>query len=985
MQFFKQLGSLVRMIATAGLLALTLLGLSTTAHAVTASQTFVSNSFPDFVGQAVSLSISVVGVAGTPTGIVTIDFGDGSATQQLALTNGAAATSHTFASAGFFNVTTTYGGDATYGTSQSIIAVQALQLIPTGSLTSSANPSTTGQLVTLTATLGGAGGPATGTVTIDFGDGTTAPVTLVNGVAAADHTYAGAGTYTVFALYPGDPTYSLHNMTLTQNVTAPLAASTTALTTSPNPSNINQSVTFTATVTGTAGTPTGTVTFSFGDGTTAPGTLAGGVASVTHSYTTAGSFTAGASYGGDGAFATSTAPAVTQNVGKSASTTALTTSPNPSNINQPVTFTATVTGTAGTPTGTVTFSFGDGTTAPGTLAAGVATVSHSYTAAGSFSAGASYGGDTNFATSSVAAITQNVGKTATTTALAASPNPANINQPVTFTATVTGTAGTPTGTVTFSFGDGTTAPGTLAGGVATVSHSYTAAGSFTAGASYGGDTSFATSSAAALTQNVGKTATTTTLSSSLNPSALGQSVSFTATVSGASPTGTVTFKDGATVLGTVALSGGIARFATAALTQGNHVITASYGGDIGFAASTSASLTEVVGTPADSVNLRSLQQRVGPMVGQISGQSIEGAIDSAIGEAFSGNGPPVSPSGSGIRFNFAADLEAQGAASAASPASDPFAGAFAGNRREGEPRPASSSRFNDAFGALGYAAPGKGAPARAGESPDWYGWAEVSGATLSRWGTLAPVSGSSALYGDQINVLAGVTRRLTPDFVAGVLGGYETFDYRSDAVQGRLKGDGWTLGSYLGWRFAQHVRFDAAVAYSGIGYDGTAGTAAGTFGGHRWLASGGLTGSYETYGLHIEPSARIYALWEREDAYTDSLGTLQGDRTFATGRASGGVKLSYPAAWDSGVKIAPYAGLFGDYYFNRDNAAATATLAAVPIPLVLDGWSARATAGIVASLASGAQLEVGGERSGIGGNFAIWTYRARASIPFGAR
>ena len=92
----------------------------------------------------------------------------------------------------------------------------------------------------------------------------------------------------------------------------------------------------------------------------------------------------------------------------------------------------------------------------------------------------------------------------------------------------------------------------------------------------------------------------------------------------------------------------------------------------------------------------------------------------------------------------------------------------------------------------------------------------------------------------QVNLLAGSTRRLLPNFLVGVLGGYETFDYRSDALQGRLKGDGWTVGSYLGWMITQNIRFDAAVAYSGIGYDGTAGTAAGSFAGHRWLVSGGL-------------------------------------------------------------------------------------------------------------------------------------------------
>ena len=74
--------------------------------------------------------------------------------------------------------------------------------------------------------------------------------------------------------------------------------------------------------------------------------------------------------------------------------------------------------------------------------------------------------------------------------------------------------------------------------------------------------------------------TTTTLASSLNPSMLGDSVTFTATVSPAAANGTVTFMEGAATLGTNALSGGAATFATAALSGGLHTLTAVYGGDI---------------------------------------------------------------------------------------------------------------------------------------------------------------------------------------------------------------------------------------------------------------------------------------------------------------------------------------------------------------------------------------------------------------------
>src|SRR5258708_19006254 len=88
-------------------------------------------------------------------------------------------------------------------------------------------------------------------------------------------------------------------------------------------------------------------------------------------------------------------------------------------------------------------------------------------------------------------------------------------------------------------------------------------------------------------QGANKADTTTTVTSSQNPSTLGQPVTFTATVSAVAPgsgtpTGTVTFLDGGSPIGTGTLSGGVATFTTSALAQGNHTITTSYGGDGNF-------------------------------------------------------------------------------------------------------------------------------------------------------------------------------------------------------------------------------------------------------------------------------------------------------------------------------------------------------------------------------------------------------------------
>jgi hypothetical protein len=93
------------------------------------------------------------------------------------------------------------------------------------------------------------------------------------------------------------------------------------------------------------------------------------------------------------------------------------------------------------------------------------------------------------------------------------------------------------------------------------------------------------------TQIVNAVASATALTSSLNPSLVGQSVTFTATVSPATqtsiiPTGMVTFMDGTTTLGTGTLTNGVAMLTTSALTAATHTISAVYRGDSIFATST---------------------------------------------------------------------------------------------------------------------------------------------------------------------------------------------------------------------------------------------------------------------------------------------------------------------------------------------------------------------------------------------------------------
>ncbi len=99
-----------------------------------------------------------------------------------------------------------------------------------------------------------------------------------------------------------------------------------------------------------------------------------------------------------------------------------------------------------------------------------------------------------------------------------------------------------------------------------------------------------------------------TVTSGTNPSVFGQSVTFTAEVTSTSsgtPTGTVTFMDGATTLGTGTLDASSdATFSTSIIAAGSQSITVIYGGDTNFTTSTSSALSQTVDQDGTSSRCR---------------------------------------------------------------------------------------------------------------------------------------------------------------------------------------------------------------------------------------------------------------------------------------------------------------------------------------------------------------------------------------------
>jgi len=331
-----------------------------------------------------------------------------------------------------------------------------------------------------------------------------------NGVAQFTISSLSLGSHAISANYNGDSNFSSSTAaTLTETINQ--ASTTVTVTSGTNPSAFDQAVTFTVKIQpSSGGTPTGTVTLL--DGSSSLGSTplpTSGVVQFTFATLLVGSHSITATYSGDNDFLAGASAALGQTVNQAPTTTALTSSANPSSYGQTLTLTASVaTSFGGSPTGTVTFFDGGTQIGSASVSGGFArfTAAATSLSAGSHSIVASYGGDANFTGSSSIAWGQTVNPAATSAALVSSLNPSVFGESVTFTATVSSSiSGTQSGTVSFYL-DGSSTPtqtSTLSGGTAQFSTSALGGGSHTVTAAFSStNANFQGSSSAALTQNV---------------------------------------------------------------------------------------------------------------------------------------------------------------------------------------------------------------------------------------------------------------------------------------------------------------------------------------------------------------------------------------------------------------------------------------------------------------------------------------------------
>jgi hypothetical protein len=268
---------------------------------------------------------------------------------------------------------------------------------------------------------------------------------------------------------------------------------------------------------------------------------------------------------------------VTESSGKSRST-----------FGEALTFQATVTAAAGTPSGSIKFMQDGAVVGTQTLdSRGVATFTTSGLGVGDHVITAVYSGNLGFIGSQSAAFKETVTPCTTATSISSTASEIEYLQSVTFFASVTAIApgaGVPTGSVTFFDGQTSVGAAPLLSGTARITTTALRVGAHSLTAAYSGDPNFGSSTSPSIVESVDPAETVTSIDASPTRATVNQTVTFTARVApragqSIEPTGQVVFYDGSDRIGESALSNGAAQFSATFSSIGKHTIIDVYGGE----------------------------------------------------------------------------------------------------------------------------------------------------------------------------------------------------------------------------------------------------------------------------------------------------------------------------------------------------------------------------------------------------------------------
>ena len=327
------------------------------------------------VGQPVAFSATVTGVGASPTGSVTFNTGT-TFLCTATLSGGTGSCNAANAPDAADTVTATYLGDAANAASSASTSLKVSMFATSTAVSTDILSSVSGQAVAYSTTVSSPGGTPTGIVTISTGTITLCVVLLSSGSGSCQARVAPVGTDLITATYSWNPTFS--SAVGTSSLTVARAATSTALTSTENPTTVGQIVTYTATVGATlpgSGRPTGTMAFTDNGatiGTCSTVIVTAGTATCTTTYPIAGPVgPIVATYSGDAHFTGSASPGLSEQV-RATPVVAASVSSRAVGRGASVTYSASVSGPAGVPVGSVTFSIGSITLCAAALSDGSA-------------------------------------------------------------------------------------------------------------------------------------------------------------------------------------------------------------------------------------------------------------------------------------------------------------------------------------------------------------------------------------------------------------------------------------------------------------------------------------------------------------------------------------------------------------------------------------------------------------------------------------
>jgi hypothetical protein len=387
---------------------------------------------------------------------------------------------------------------------------------------------------------------------------------------------------------------------------------TVVLTSSAYTGSAGPGYTLTATLASALGSPTGTVTFFLDNKQIGTSTISSGVATLSNFLMTPGVHALYVSYPGQGSFPPAISVIIIVDISPYTTSLSLTSSPNPSLLGQPVTFTITASAADNSiPTPITLTDTSNNNALLATLtpnASGTATFTTSTLALGNHYLEAAYAGTSTYSPAS-ANLNQDVISTTTTTLpstaiLTVVPTSSTFGNPVMLTATVSATnppgPSVPTGTVTFTYNTSTNPTNitlgtvTLNAGVANFTTTTLPVGNDNLNCTYSGSSIY--SPATCISQPLTGTSAPLTLTSSANPAPALTPITFTAQLASGSSGGTIVFAINGQNITTTPNAAGSATDTIDTLTAGTYPITATWFASAN-ALAVQASLTQVVTAP----------------------------------------------------------------------------------------------------------------------------------------------------------------------------------------------------------------------------------------------------------------------------------------------------------------------------------------------------------------------------------------------------